>query len=93
MFCLAECWAFFIISYANFLTLWAIHILNKRTQEMVLLKDNNQPLEVFCKKSVFKNCSNFTGKHLCARVFFFSLFTNFEEYLLTAASERFKGTL
>ena len=28
-----------------------------------------QPPEVFCKKSVFGNFANFTGKHLCQSFF------------------------
>ena len=29
-----------------------------------------QPLEVFCKKGVFKNFAKFTEKHLCQSLFF-----------------------
>ena len=29
-----------------------------------------QPPEVFCKKSVFKNFVNFTGKSLCQKLYF-----------------------
>ena len=36
---------------------------------MVMWKEE-QPLEVFCKKGVFKNFAKVTGKHLCQSLFF-----------------------
>ena len=32
-----------------------------------------QPPEVFCKKKVFKNFANFTGKYLCGSLFLIKL--------------------
>ena len=32
--------------------------------------EKQQPLEVFCKKAVFKNFAKVTGKHLCRSLFF-----------------------
>ena len=32
-----------------------------------------QPPEVFCKKGIFRNFLNFTGKHLCQSLFFIKL--------------------
>ena len=33
-----------------------------------------QPPEVFCKTGVLRNFANFTGKHLCQRLFFKKVF-------------------
>ena len=53
-------------------------------------KWQKQPLEIFCEKSVLKNFSKFTGKHLCQQsLFLIKLQTSpfFTEQLRTTASE------
>ena len=42
--------------------------LNFTVLQLLLVK--KQPPEVFCKNSVLKNFTNFTGKHLCWSLFF-----------------------
>ena len=39
----------------------------------VKYKKQQQPLEVFCKKSYSQNFANFTGKHLCCSLFLIKL--------------------
>ena len=36
-------------------------------------KRQKQPLEVFCKKGILKNFTNFTGKHPCSNLFLIKL--------------------
>ena len=53
------------------------------------MKLQKQPLEVFCKKSVLKNFTKFTGKHLRWSLFFnkvAGLNTFFTEHLPATAS-------
>ena len=52
-------------------------------------ESQKQPPEVFFKKSVLKNFSIFTGKHLCCSLFLIKMQAwsrNFKEHLLSRAS-------
>ena len=40
------------------------------SEELMVMWKEEQPPEVFCKKSVFRNFAKFTGKHLCLSLFF-----------------------
>ena len=39
------------------------------SEEFMVMWKEEQPLEVFCKKGVFKNFAKVTGKHLCQSLF------------------------
>ena len=58
-----------------------------------MIKNQKQPAEVICKKSVLRNFTKFTGKHLCQSLFFNKVAglcksTFFTENLSTTASEK-----
>ena len=40
------------------------------SEELMVMWKEEQPPEVFCKKSVFRYFAKFTGKHLCLSLFF-----------------------
>ena len=40
------------------------------SEKSLLLENQKQPPEVFCKKGVLEIFAKFTGKHLCQSLFF-----------------------
>ena len=61
-------WNIFNISY--FFKMLAKANKIKLSEEFMVMWREEQPPEVFCKKSVLRNFAKFAGKHFCDRVSF-----------------------